>query len=169
MLITASRPPCPMISQYCVHHVPGQELIYLRDGRKLLPSSSELHVLCGGELLLTLCNRFLYMLILCMDANFRLKSQMVSSYSRDPGLGIGWSYFVPREPFDAYVLNHTSDEDVCCPFVQKSTESADWCFRSVPVWDLLLSQRQTPNFRRACDIQESGQYHTHVGNLSCGL
>ncbi len=47
-----------------------------------------------------------------MDANFWLKNQMVSSYSRDPGLGIGWGYFVPRAPFEGYVIDHTLDEDV---------------------------------------------------------
>lgn len=52
-------------------------------------------MLCGDELLLTLCNRFLYMVILCMDTNFCLKSQIVSLYSQDPGLGISWGYFVP--------------------------------------------------------------------------
>ncbi|PBK63572.1 hypothetical protein ARMSODRAFT_1023775 [Armillaria solidipes] len=56
--------------------------------------------------------RFLYILIVCMDANFCLKNQMVSSYSRDPGLGIGWGYFVPWESFDKYVLNHTLDDDI---------------------------------------------------------
>ncbi|PBK79755.1 hypothetical protein ARMGADRAFT_1040561 [Armillaria gallica] len=54
--------------------------------------------------------KFLYVLLLCMDANFHLKNQMASLYSWDPELGIGWGYFVPREPYDAYVLNHTSDE-----------------------------------------------------------
>ena len=47
-----------------------------------------------------------------MDANFRLKNQMVSSYLRDPGLGIGLGYFIPRSPDEKYVLNNTSDEDV---------------------------------------------------------
>ncbi|PBK83694.1 hypothetical protein ARMGADRAFT_1048377 [Armillaria gallica] len=56
--------------------------------------------------------QFLYVLLLCMDANFRLKNQMVLSYSRDPGLGIGWGYFVLRAPFEGYVIDHTSDEDI---------------------------------------------------------
>jgi len=29
-----------------------------------------------------------------MDANFRLKNQLVSNYSVDPGLGIGLAYMV---------------------------------------------------------------------------
>jgi len=57
-------------------------------------------------------NRFLYMAFLCMDANFRLKNQLVSNYSQDPGLGLGWAYMVPREPYEAYVLSRVKDEDV---------------------------------------------------------
>ncbi len=49
---------------------------------------------------------------MCMDTNFRLKNQILSSFSRDPGLGIGWAYFVPKEAFDQYIRSHTSDEDV---------------------------------------------------------
>ncbi|KAF9522751.1 hypothetical protein CPB83DRAFT_871878 [Crepidotus variabilis] len=47
--------------------------------------------------------KFLYMMILCMDANFRLKNQLVSNYSTDPGLGTGWSYMVMRKPYEEYI------------------------------------------------------------------
>ncbi|PPQ97248.1 hypothetical protein CVT26_000741, partial [Gymnopilus dilepis] len=56
--------------------------------------------------------RFLYAVILCMDANFRLKNQLVSNYSVDPGLGRGWSYTVSREPFEEYVRSRINDVDV---------------------------------------------------------
>ncbi|KAF9472822.1 hypothetical protein BDN70DRAFT_818093, partial [Pholiota conissans] len=56
--------------------------------------------------------RFLYMVFICMDANFRLKNQLVSNYSQDPGQGIGWSYMVPRKPYEAYVLGRANDEDI---------------------------------------------------------
>jgi hypothetical protein len=52
------------------------------------------------------------MLFLCMDANFRLKNQIVSNYSQDPGLGTGWAYMSPREEYERYVLSRTSDGDV---------------------------------------------------------
>jgi len=52
------------------------------------------------------------MMIVCMDANFRLKNQIVSNYSQDPGLGIGWAYMVPRIPYKQYVLSRTNDTDV---------------------------------------------------------
>jgi hypothetical protein len=51
-------------------------------------------------------------MFVCMDANFRLKNQLVSNYSQDPGLGTGWAYMLPREPYEAYVLNHVNDGDV---------------------------------------------------------
>jgi hypothetical protein len=52
------------------------------------------------------------MLFLSMDANFRLKNQIVSNYSQDPGLGTGWAYMVPREEYEQYVLSQTNDGDV---------------------------------------------------------
>lgn len=58
---------------------------------------------------------FLYLLILCLDVNFHLKNQLVSNYSRDPGLGIGMSYMVPWEPYKSYVLSCASDADVLVP------------------------------------------------------
>ena len=61
--------------------------------------------------------RFLYFLILCMDANFRLKNQLVLNYSTDPGLGIGWAYFVLHVPYEVYVLSWVDEDEVCHPLV----------------------------------------------------
>lgn len=63
--------------------------------------------------------KFLYTLIRCMDANFRLKSQVVSSFSADPGLGIGMAYMVPRQPYESYVLSRANDADVRGFFVSR--------------------------------------------------
>lgn len=51
-----------------------------------------------------------------MDANFRLKNQLVSNYSQDPGLGIGWAYMLPRPLYEKYVLSRATDADVSPPF-----------------------------------------------------
>ncbi|KAF9036137.1 hypothetical protein BJ165DRAFT_1417138 [Panaeolus papilionaceus] len=56
--------------------------------------------------------RFLYMAFLCMDANFRLKNQLISNWSQDPGLGVGLAYMLPRTDYEAYVSSMTSDSDV---------------------------------------------------------
>ena len=60
-----------------------------------------------------------------MDANFRLKNQLVSSFSADPGLGIGMAYMVLWELYESYVLSRAQDADVS-PF-----KSGDGC--SVPI------------------------------------
>ena len=52
------------------------------------------------------------MLFLCMDANFCLKNQIVSNYSQDPGLGMGWAYMGPREEYESYVLSQVDDANV---------------------------------------------------------
>lgn len=57
-------------------------------------------------------SRFLYMLILAMDANFRLKNGMNSTYARDPSLGPGWAYFVKDEPYFEHLRNYISEADV---------------------------------------------------------
>ena len=57
-------------------------------------------------------SRYLYQAFVCIDANFRLKNQLVSSYSADPGLGIGMAYMLPRKEYEKYVLSKTSDTDV---------------------------------------------------------
>lgn len=57
--------------------------------------------------------QYLHTVVLCMDANFRLKNQLVSSFSTDPGLGIGMAYMVPREHYEKYVLSRASEADVC--------------------------------------------------------
>jgi len=55
------------------------------------------------------------MMFVCMDANFRLKNQLVSNYSQDPGLGIGMAYMVSREPYERYVLSRSDDNDASPP------------------------------------------------------
>ena len=47
-----------------------------------------------------------------MDANFRLKNQLVSSFSSDPGLGIGMAYIMPCEGYDSYMKSQASNADV---------------------------------------------------------
>ncbi|PPR05446.1 hypothetical protein CVT24_007945, partial [Panaeolus cyanescens] len=56
--------------------------------------------------------QFLYMLFTAMDANFRLKNQLVSSYKQDPGLGAGLAYMVPPQEHDAYALKNATQDDV---------------------------------------------------------
>lgn len=54
----------------------------------------------------------LYVVILCMDTNFCLKNQMVSNFSVNPGLGIGLLYMISRQPYEAYVLEQATQDDI---------------------------------------------------------
>ncbi|CAA7261923.1 unnamed protein product [Cyclocybe aegerita] len=56
--------------------------------------------------------RFLYAALICMDANFRLKNQLVSDYSQDPVLGPGWAYMVQHEPYEENVLKQAEQQDI---------------------------------------------------------
>ena len=67
----------------------------------------------GFFLYLCFFSRFLYAAFICVDANFRLKNQLVSNYSTDPGLGTGMAYMVERLPYERYVLSRASDSEVC--------------------------------------------------------
>jgi len=105
-------------------------------------------------------SRFLYMMIICMDANFRLKNNLVSNYSQDPGLGTGWSYMLERKPYENYVLSRTNDEDVSVLSLETPSQT-DLCIQiSTCVGFQALSKANTKNSR--------GQRYTGVGATICG-
>ena len=64
------------------------------------------------RMLLTRLFRWLDRLHVCLDANFRLKNRMRSSYEKDPGLLTGWAYFVDDEKYRVHILNHVDEEEV---------------------------------------------------------
>ena len=89
-------------------------------------------------------------MFLCMDANFRLKHQLVSNYSQDPGLGTGWSYMTPQIPYEKYVLSQASDEDVS-PLAFPRHRCLKPSYRLVHVLDFRHSRRPIQNFLLAYD------------------
>lgn len=56
--------------------------------------------------------RYIYTLVLAIDANFRLKRRAVSSNERDPPLGSGLGYFVESKPYREHILTYADQEDV---------------------------------------------------------
>ncbi|KAJ7082827.1 hypothetical protein C8R43DRAFT_886408 [Mycena crocata] len=71
-------------------------------------------------------SRYLYMLILAMDANFRLKNRMRPNEIDDPSLGPGWGYWVEPEGYRQHLKNYVSEKDIssCISFaalLQKDT------------------------------------------------
>lgn len=79
-------------------------------------------------------HRDYYSVKLTEDANFRLKEQLVSSHSRDPGLVDGLGYFVGRVKYEQYVISRASDEDVSAKLLFCATiRAAELSFRSALV------------------------------------
>lgn len=58
--------------------------------------------------------RWLYSLILAVDANFRLKSKD-RQIKNDPALGMGWAHWVPDNEYHAYIDQYNTQEEVIPP------------------------------------------------------
>ncbi|KAF8834462.1 hypothetical protein BDN67DRAFT_992665 [Paxillus ammoniavirescens] len=56
--------------------------------------------------------KFLYWLILTMDANFWLKNRNQSSDVADPGLHTGLAYFIPNQPYEEHILKYVSQDNI---------------------------------------------------------
>ena len=106
--------------------------------------------------------RFLYMLILCLNANFRLKNQLQSLYAKDPGLGTGLSYFGPLDPYFKYIMTCTTDEDVCGHILCLVSKPYRYTFIQIStcVGFLAIAQQNTRFSKGLC--------YTGVGCASCG-
>jgi hypothetical protein len=59
------------------------------------------------------CTRFLYCLILCADACFRMKNKIKSSELKDPTLAPGWAYFNDHGPYLDFVKRFVNQDEVC--------------------------------------------------------
>ncbi|KAF7308292.1 CxC2 domain-containing protein [Mycena chlorophos] len=70
--------------------------------------------------------QFLYMVILAMDANFRMKNKIRKNEIDDPALGTGLGYWVEPGPYQEHVKKRVSETDIttCMAFaalLQKDT------------------------------------------------
>ncbi|KAJ8473473.1 hypothetical protein ONZ45_g16285 [Pleurotus djamor] len=70
--------------------------------------------------------KYLYMLILAMDANFRLKNRIRANEVSDQPLGSGWGYFVEDQGYRTHLASYVTETDTstCIAFqalLQKET------------------------------------------------
>ncbi|KAJ7036232.1 hypothetical protein C8F04DRAFT_1258078 [Mycena alexandri] len=70
--------------------------------------------------------RFLYMLIVALDANFKLRNRLRKNEINDPSLGPGWGAFVEPTEYKAHLKNYVAEKDIstCIAFaalLQKDT------------------------------------------------
>ncbi|KAJ7870131.1 hypothetical protein B0H13DRAFT_1634924 [Mycena leptocephala] len=71
-------------------------------------------------------HRFLYMLLLAVDANFKLKNRMRANEIDDPSLGPGWGYWVEPTGYKHHLKKYVGEKDIstCIAFaalLQKDT------------------------------------------------
>lgn len=52
------------------------------------------------------------MLVVGMDANFRLRSKLRAAVSRDPAMGLGWAYFVDHQPYAEFIKDYVDQDEV---------------------------------------------------------
>ncbi|KAJ7145424.1 hypothetical protein C8R43DRAFT_1088748 [Mycena crocata] len=70
--------------------------------------------------------KYLYMLLLALDANFRFKNRLRANEHDDPSLGLGAAYFVEQSGYREHLKNYVAEKDVssCIVFaalLQKET------------------------------------------------
>ncbi|KAK6966338.1 CxC2 domain-containing protein [Favolaschia claudopus] len=70
--------------------------------------------------------QFLYILIIAMDANFRLRNRLRANAHEDPPLGSGWGHIVEESCYKKHLRNYVAEKDIstCIAFAalaQKDT------------------------------------------------
>ncbi|KAJ7846654.1 hypothetical protein B0H13DRAFT_2238871 [Mycena leptocephala] len=56
--------------------------------------------------------KFLYMLLLAVDANFKLKNRMRANEKDDPSLGPGWGAFVEPQAYREHLSKYVAEKDI---------------------------------------------------------
>ncbi|KAE9382393.1 hypothetical protein BT96DRAFT_952217, partial [Gymnopus androsaceus JB14] len=88
------------------------------------------------------------------DTNFRLKEQLVSSHSRDPGLVEGLGYFVGRSDYEKYVISRASEADA----IAKATTKFSKGLRYTGVGSMLCARSEIFLANRVGNLQEGEHY-----------
>lgn len=95
------------------------------------------------------------MLILAMDANFRLTNGYIKNEIHDPELGPGWGHIVDREPYNEHIKKYVSEVDVSSvPSPLGSAHLPLVLFRLVLASLSWRSFRKIPNSPRAFGLRE---------------
>jgi hypothetical protein len=53
------------------------------------------------------------MLIVALDANFKLKNRICANAKDDPPLGPGWEYFMEPKAYREHLRKYVPEQDVC--------------------------------------------------------
>ncbi|KAH8825897.1 hypothetical protein DL96DRAFT_1735127, partial [Flagelloscypha sp. PMI_526] len=105
---------------------------------------------------------FLYMLILAMDANFRLKSRLRKNSRGTVELGDGWGYFVPSQTYREFISQVTDDDDIsnCVAFAALAMANMKFSkgLRASGVGGVFCSRHGIPRPNGIGDLQKGERY-----------
>jgi hypothetical protein len=96
--------------------------------------------------------RFLFMLMLAVDANFHLKNRMRTNEIDDPPLGPGWSYWVEPGRYKKHLKKYVGEKDVGVPIGGCYVANGET--RSALASHSRLCFKRTPASRLACVCRE---------------
>ncbi|EDR12898.1 uncharacterized protein LACBIDRAFT_323718 [Laccaria bicolor S238N-H82] len=106
--------------------------------------------------------KFLYLLIIAMDANFRLKNLMRSSIAKDPGLHTGMAYFPDDKPYREHVLKYATQKDIsnCSGFKTLAHTETKFStgLRSTGVGMALCARHEIVRGGGVADLQKGERY-----------
>lgn len=111
MILPVCMPPSQVKQQCSAGRVLKRTKTCLAIGKTWMKSSSMCPFI-SICLNLTFFIRFLYVLILAMDANFRLTNRMRANEHDDVELGPGWGCMVDSAPYKEHLKNYISETDV---------------------------------------------------------
>jgi hypothetical protein len=106
MILLASLQQSRVIALLNVQPARTQDVIFPKDGRMRQNISSEFRGRgCGFRILIFILFRWLYCMIITIDACFRLKLKE-KGITGDPALGDGWAHWVSSKPYLEYVKKY---------------------------------------------------------------
>ncbi|KAJ7038352.1 hypothetical protein C8F04DRAFT_1179974 [Mycena alexandri] len=106
--------------------------------------------------------QFLYMLLLAMDANFRLKNRLRANERDDPPLADGWGYIVEDAPYKEHLRSYVAEKDVstCIAFaalLQKDTRLTTG-LRASGVGGVVCARHELVRPQGIGDLQKGERY-----------
>ncbi|KAJ7018026.1 hypothetical protein C8F04DRAFT_978149 [Mycena alexandri] len=106
--------------------------------------------------------KFLYMLILAMDANFRLKNHMRKNEHHNPTFGPGWGYMVEEKRYKKHLRSYVAEKDVssCIAFaalLQKDTKMTTG-LRCSGVGGVVCARHEVVRPQGMGDLQKGERY-----------
>ncbi|KAJ7711507.1 hypothetical protein B0H16DRAFT_1480292 [Mycena metata] len=110
--------------------------------------------------------RFLYMLIVALDANFKLKNRIRTNATYDPPLGAGCEYFVEPKEYKKHLKNYVPEKDIA--LLQKDTRSTAG-LRVSGVGGCVCARHECVRPNGIGDLQKGERYANMDFILFCAL